>query len=543
MNVLGIGGSVHDFSCCLVVDGTVVVAIEEERLSRVKYHPLGRISTDQFRLRGIQYCLDAAGLTLDDVDQVVGNDLIFPAVLRGLPDVRSINHHLSHAASSFYLSPHAEAAVLVMDGFGSMADGRAETASHFLAGDDGIRLLHRDTGAVVREDQRLPFSWANFDFVEDSAGVLYSHVTDLIGFGEYEEGKTMGLAAYGKAGDAAELGHIVLVDDEGRIRFGRAERDALDAVHRAMMAAARTDADVFAVRAAFAAAVQSLLEEVVLRQARSIHERTGADALCVSGGVFMNCPANYRLVTEGPFREVFLHGACGDNGTAIGAALHGYHTGSGLPRTPMTRPVTYTGRTYGEDDHVRALEKHPDRLVFRRSPDIAAETAEVLAAGGVVGWFQGGSEFGARALGNRSILADPRDPGIKDKLNLVVKGREAFRPFAPSVLFERQGEYYDITVESTHMCLNAMSRADGPPLPGVTHVDGSARIQSVRADVNPLYHRLISRFAELTGVGVVLNTSFNEREPIVETPEQAVDCFLRTDIDRLALGPFMVSKA
>ncbi|MFB6394238.1 carbamoyltransferase [Polymorphospora lycopeni] len=543
MRVLGIGGSVHDFSCCLVEDGRVVAAVEEERISRVKYHPLGRISVDQMRLRSVDYCLDMAGLTIDDIDHVVANDLVFPAMLRGLPRVERINHHLSHAAACYLVSPHREAAILVIDGFGSFSADGAETVSYFTGSGADITLELRHHGVVRRKRQDAPFSWRNFDFVEDSLGVFYSHVTDLLGFGAYEEGKTMGLAAYGGTGFVAAFDDLVRMRDDGTIVYRRRERDAVARFVSSRLRSAGTgDRDDFRTRADIAHATQLILERAVLRHATLLHERTGADTLCASGGVFMNCAANYRLVTEGPFREVFIHGASGDNGTGIGAALYGYHRTSGLPRTPTHDPVIYTGRSYDETECRAALTRRRGEVRFHRSDDPPRDAAVLLSRGNVTGWFQGGSEFGARALGNRSILADPRKPGMKDRINAMVKGREAFRPFAPSVLAERQHEYFDLRLDSPYMCVNAHALGGGATVPAVTHVDGSARFQTVGPAVNPAYHALLREFARLTGVGVLLNTSFNEREPIVESPDQALDCFLRTDMDCLVLGPFVVTK-
>jgi carbamoyltransferase len=539
-NVLGIGGSVHDFSCCVVTDGVVVAAVEEERLSRVKYHPLGRISMAQFKLQAVDYCLEIAGLTLDQIDHVVANDLVFPAMLRGFSQPELINHHLSHAAAAYYLSPFTESAVLVMDGFGSIADERAETVSYLTGKGVDFTLAGRHTGRVRRLDETRPFSWTNFDHVEDSLGVFYSYVTDALGFGEYEEGKTMGLAAYGDDHLVAPMEEIVGLREDGSIRFRASERDE---IKRMLGSRLRTaGGDDFHVRADYARAAQGVLERSILRHAERLRDITGLDNLCVSGGIFMNCAANYHLVKNGPFRNVYMHGASGDNGTAIGAALYGYHQNTAAERKPQNVVVSYTGRVYPESEMLEALDTHTDELIWQLSADVVADTARLLAGGQIVGWYQGGSEFGARALGNRSILADPRDPGAKERINAMVKGREAFRPFAPSVLAERQSEYFDVTTASPYMSINARVIAAGDQIPAVTHVDGTARFHTVDRAVNPLYHALISAFADLTGVGVLLNTSFNEREPIVETPEQAVECFLRTDMDRLVLGRYIVAK-
>jgi carbamoyltransferase len=404
-----------------------------------------------------------------------------------------------------------------------------------------IDTLYRRTGALRTAGGR-PFSWRSFDHVEDSLGAFYSYFTELVGFGKFDEGKTMGLATYGADTIGEAVLGIVGLTGDGEIRFGAPQRSAVKALADRHRAAPGSDED-FQARADLARAAQLVLEEALLRNAVQLHQRAGLDRLCVSGGVFMNCAANYRLLTDGPFAEVFVHGASGDNGTALGAALHGHYEVTGAMRDPAAaQPVIYTGRQYGDERFLAALRSAGDELHFRRSDRVARETAGLLAGGYVVGWFQGGSEFGARALGNRSILADPRRPEMKDRINMLVKGRESFRPFAPSVLAERQSDFYDVNTDSPYMCVNAMALGGGTRIPAVTHVDGSARFQTVRRDLNPLYHELISEFDAITGVGVLLNTSFNESEPIVETPEQAVDCFLRTDIDVLVLGPYVATR-
>lgn len=542
MNILGIGGSVHDFSSCIVVNGEVVSAIEEERLSRIKYHPLEKITGDQLKLRSVDYCLAQAGLTLEDVDGIFSNDLIFPLAIRGLPTTELINHHLSHAAAAFFQSPFDEAAVLVMDGFGSIHDGQAETVSYFTASGSDLSLAKRYHGSVAKKRDKYPFSWSNFDMVTNSVGVFYSHMTERLGFGAYEEGKTMGLAAYGSMKLAPDLAAVVELGDYGDIRFGKDERAAVDQLVYERISRARSDGVLFQIKADFARAAQVILERSVLLHAAAIRELTSANVLCASGGIFMNCAANYRLLKEGPFKEVFIHGASGDNGTCLGAALYGYHLKSGEPRRLRYDPLLYGGRHYSDHEILSALKKYLADVTYDRPQVIAKQVARLLAEGHVMGWYQGRSEFGARALGNRSILCDPRDPGAKDRINAMVKGREGFRPFAPAVLWERQADYYDIHAPSPYMCVNAMTHDDGPAIPAVTHVDGSARFQTVSKRDNELFHSLLSEFEALTGVGVLLNTSFNEREPIVETPEQAIECFLRTELDLLAIGPFLVRK-
>lgn len=538
MIVLGIGGSLHDFSACVVRDGQVVAAIEEERLSRHKYHALGRISRDDLRLLSVDYCLSTVGLTLGDVDLTVANDLVFAPMLRGLPRLTLINHHLSHAAHVFLQSPFEESAVLVMDGFGSIVDGRAETTTYFRGESKAIDRVANWEGRVVPREPDRPYSWANLGHVEDSLGEFYSYGTELLGFGMYEEGKTMGLAAHGGDRFHKPVAEIVRMDDTGGIVFRDVERRELEALAQSELRGG-FDGD-FAAYADLAHATQHLLEEALLRRIEDVRSVVDSSSLCLSGGIFMNCVANRRLMVEGPFERVFVHGASGDNGTALGAALWGHASVTSARAT--VEPVIFGGRSYSRSEMLNSLEQEAHRLRWREVDNVARAAAEEIDRGGVVAWFQGGSEFGARALGNRSILADPRRSDMQDRINSLVKGRELFRPFAPSVLWERAGEYFKMPRDSPFMCVNALVR-EPRRLPAVSHVDSTARVQTVRREDNPRYYDLIRAFADRPGgVAVVLNTSFNEQEPIVETPAEAVACFLRTRIDALYLGDFVVTK-
>lgn len=542
MNVLGIGGSVHDFSCCLVTDGEIVCAIEEERLSRIKYHPLGRVTHDQFKLRCIDYCLDTAGLRIDDIDHVFANDLILPLALRNLPNPVLMNHHETHAAAVYYLSEFDEAAVLVMDGFGSIFGEEAEVVSYFAADGTELDLIKKHAGQITKNNPGLPFSWSNLDMVCNSVGVLYSFVTEELGFGLYEEGKTMGLAAYGSSSLRNIFASVVEIGPCGEIQFGENERTELGEIIRSLLKSARGDEGLFQAKADVAQGVQWVLEESVLRHAAEIKRLSGSDVLCVSGGVFMNCAANYRLLTESGFGKVFIHGASGDNGTSLGAGMHGYHQKSEAPRVVRPERFIYGGRRYDSREVDEALLGYSNDVEVLYVDEIAKETARLLASGKVIGWYQDGSEFGARALGNRSILCDPRDAHAKEHINSLIKGREHFRPFAPSVLWECQSSYFDISGPSHYMSANAYALESRDQIPAVIHVDNSARFQTVDERSNPKFYELICEFRKLTGVGVLLNTSFNENEPIVETPEEALDCFVRTDLDNLILGHYLVTK-
>lgn len=537
MIVLGIGGSTHDFSACLVIDGEVRVAVEEERLSRIKHHSLDRLRLADMRLRSVDYCLQAAGVTLDDVDVVVANDLVFRGVLRSLPGVMLVNHHLSHAALVSYLSPDPAPAILVIDGFGSMASSRAETVSYFTAGDDRVpQLLYRETNPVRRRAEGKPFSWKNFDFVENSIGELYSFVTAGIGFGPYNEGKTMGLAPYGSLRLVDPMLDIVEVDGIGDVRFDDTVRKQLGR----LIEDERDIGDSWQRRADVARAMQAVLERSLARRVADLHRRTGLSALAVGGGVFLNSVANRLIRQEGPFDSFYVHGATGDSGTAIGAALYAYHQRTGS--LPRRGDAIYLGREYSREETLAALREVPG-VAWTEEADVCGRVAEILAGGGIVGWFQGRSEFGPRALGNRSILADPSRPGMKDRINSVVKHREGFRPFAPAVLGDRQRELLDTGWASPYMCVNAMVLPEAHDcVVAASHVDLSARYQTVTDDSNPRFAELIRRFAEHTGVPALLNTSFNDNEPIVESPRDALACFQDNEIDCLVLNDFVVTR-
>lgn len=538
MIVLGIGGSTHDFGAALVVDGQVSVAVEEERLSRIKHHSLEQLSIADMRLRSVDYCLAAIGARVEDVDVIVANDLVFRGVLRSLPRVRMIKHHLAHVALALYLTPEEDPAVLVVDGFGSIAGDRAETVTYGVMDQDGMpRVVHREAEAIHRLDPGRPFSWKNYDFVENSLGELYTFVTTGIGFGIHDAGKTMGLAPYGSGRLVSRFAELVPVEESGRVRFDPRVRRELGQLIEAERDAG---SDRWEGRAELALGVQAVLERALSRRAADVHRLTGRSALTVGGGVFLNSVANGLIRDNGPFSAFWLHGATSDSGTAVGAALLAYHQETG--RSPARQDALYTGRRYSRAQALAALRGVPD-IDWTDSDDATGQAADVLAAGGVVGWFQGRSELGPRALGNRSILADPRRPEMKDRINEVVKHREGFRPFAPSILQERQPELLECAATSLYMCVNAQVRPDRRHLLGAAcHVDGSARYQTVTQGSNPRFHELIRKFADRTGVPALLNTSFNDNEPIVETPEDAVRCFRSSDIDCLVIDDIVVTR-
>jgi carbamoyltransferase len=585
--ILGISAYYHDSAASLVRDGEIVAAAQEERFTR-KRHDSG------FPANAVRYCLAEAGLTVDALDYVGFYDkplLKFERLLeqylgvapRGLRqftaampvwlrekistrrqilkeldgfagEVLFAEHHESHAASAFYPSPFTEAAVLTMDGVGEWA-----TSSWGVGQGNELELL---------AELHYPHS----------LGMLYSAFTYYTGFkvnsGEY---KVMGLAPYGEPRYAdLILDRLVELRDDGSFKLDMRYFDYLHgltmtngAFDELFGGPARTPATPVTQREMdLAASVQAVTEEVVLRMARHVHRETGMRNLCLAGGVALNCVANGRLLREGPFERLWIQPAAGDAGGAVGVALAIHHRVLGAPRRARSEGDGMSGSYLGpafDDDAIEAALRGLGAVYERLTRDELLErTARLLAEERVVGWFEGRMEFGPRALGARSILGDPRSPRMQSVLNLKIKYRESFRPFAPSVLREHLSEWFELDVDSPYMLLVAPVRAarrlamtpeqqalfgieklhvPRSMVPAVTHVDYSARIQTVHAETNPLYHALLERFLALTGCPVLVNTSFNVRgEPIVCTPEDAWRCFMRTEMDHLVIGSFVLDK-
>lgn len=562
MLVLGLNLS-HDRSACLIRDGEIVVAIEEERLDRIK-HSEGFIVRGYFEqltkvlpMKAITYCLTAADVGIDELDLVVGNrplhDGSVGRVLRELPikdksKIRALpapSHHLAHAYCGYVTSPFDDAAVLVVDGIGSRLPGTNRLEKHTFFHGRGTTVTNVATTTYEP------------DFSTVGLGLFYEFFTAKLGFvtkwghqdfgvfgcgGYLEAGKTMGLAPYGRPRpdwgpllnyDGNEVTATVATLDENYQKWLSSDGDGYDPAERDSWQS-QFAKDV-------ARKVQDELENAMVYLAHRAYELTGASRLCLTGGVALNSVANQRIAEEGPFDEVYISPPAGDAGIAIGAAAYGYHEllGGGSRRT---LPSAGTGRTYSDDELRHALDAVGTEIVVREA-DIT-EVAQLLAEHYVVGWVAGGSEIGPRALGQRSMLADPRHPEMRDYLNTVVKHREPFRPYAPSVLAERAGEWFDLHGPSPYMLLvPSVNERRGPLVPAITHVDGTARVQTVERANLPDYYELISQFYALTGVPIVLNTSFNDAgEPIVETPEDALRTFLNTEIDYLYLGRYLVEK-
>ncbi len=577
---MGLNAYHGDVAAALLDNGRLVAAVEEERFRRVK-HWAG------FPDQSMQVCLQMAGATAADVDLfAISRDprahlwrkalfalrrLPHPRMLvdRGrnaasvsqVPDrlaqslgldpahvrarFRPVEHHPAHLASSFFASPFDEAAVCAIDGFGD-----------FVSTSTGV-----GRGTSLTVDRRVYFP--------HSLGLLYLAVTQFLGFPGYgDEFKVMGLAPYGTPRFVRELRQLVRVSgdgdvsldlayfshwsggvsmtwDEGSPTIGTVFTPKMER----LLGPARRPGDPLESRHEdLAASLQAVYEEAAFAVLRALHARTKLDRLCLAGGCAMNSVANGKIREQTPFREIFVQPASGDNGTALGAALHTWHAGGGARACVMEHG--YWGPAFTDAEIADAIDaRHADvlaRATHSVIPDeetLCAWTADRIAAGNVVGWFQGRMEWGARALGNRSILADPRRADMRDIINTRIKFREKFRPFAPSIAEDALDDYFVGAVPDPFMIqvypVRPERRAE---IPAVTHVDGSGRLQTVSRATNARYWALINAFRERTGVPILLNTSFNENEPIVHLPAQALDCFLRTDMDVLVMGSHVLEK-
>jgi len=584
--ILGISAFYHDSAACLLRDGEIVAAAQEERFTRKK-------GDASFPRHAVDYCLRAGGIEVGDLACVGFYDkplLKFERILesylgvtpRGFlqflkagpvwmkeklfldrhlreslggfgGDVLYAEHHESHAASAFFPSPFEEAAIVTMDGVGEWA-----TAAIGVGRGNQIEL---------QRELRWP----------DSLGLLYSAFTYVTGFkvnsGEY---KVMGLAPYGRPIYVDRIyQHLIDLRDDGSFRVNQKFFNYLTGLTMTNGAfdelfdgpPREPESKLTQREMDLARSIQDVCEEIMLRMVRAAHRETGSDRLCLAGGVALNCVGNGRILREGPFKQIWIQPAAGDAGGALGVAQLIWHRHYQRPRVTSGRDQmrgAYLGPEYSEAE-IRAFLDRVGAVYQRLERDeLLSQVAGILASEQVVGWFNGRMEFGPRALGSRSILGDPRSPRMQAQMNIKIKFREGFRPFAPSVLRERVCEYFEMDCDSPYMLLVAPVREERrialsseqqrlwgidllnvpkSDIPAVTHVDYSARVQTVSRDTNPDYYDLIREFERLTGCGVVVNTSFNVRgEPIVCTPEDAYRCFMRTHIDHLVLGPFVLDK-
>jgi carbamoyltransferase len=567
--VLGINAYDHDVSACLLRDGEIAFAITKERITREK-HDTG------FHQEVVDYCLKAEGIRFDDVDLVVRNCYVLPVdelemrmVSQDVPEVLSdgerlqaekdplflsksdkvvtISHHLAHAYSAFAASPFNDGVVMVVDGVGNY---RADVRENFPM--DDVNPLARESESYYKFEgskiETLRKVWLEpvRGFLSDEfyympgLGALYSRVSSYI-FADWNKcGEVMGLAPYGRPDTAKPL--LEIRNGELSIPEWGPEYDKPWLVDRERDWEASPSMQHWQDMAWRA---QDDAERVLLDRAKWLRETTGAKNLCMAGGVALNCVANGRLEREAGFENIWIQPAAGDDGIAIGCAYYG-HLALLKNQRSFVMNHAYLGVEYKDEEVQAAASKKLVRLqtTSRTSENICRDAAKLLSEGHVFGWFQGRSEFGPRALGNRSIIADPRTPEMKDKLNKRVKFRQAFRPFAPIVLFERAHEIFEGDQDSPYMLLAKRVRPEWrDKIPAIVHVDGTARVQTVRREHNERLHTLLKEFEAITGVPVLLNTSFNVKgEPIVETPDDAVRCFLSTGMDYLALHDVLMAK-
>lgn len=555
-NIIGISAFYHDSACCLLQDGRLVAAAQEERFSRIKHDP-------SFPYKAFQFCLEEGKIDITDIDLLAFYEIPDLKVERQLLNCTDANlqsslkdqvgtaavtekirtllgyngpiefiaHHYSHAASSFYFSGFEEAAVFTADGVGewdTTTFGRGSVA--------GIDLF---------ESVRFP----------DSLGLLYSMITNFLGF-EVNEGeyKVMGLAPYGNLNFLDRVRSVLNIQENGRFSlnlkyfdFTNTERMYTEHLVSLLgVPARRPGTELTQVHKDIARSVQYVLEEVLLREVRYLWERTGSRNLCMAGGVALNCVANARIVAEGPFEHVFIQPASNDAGCAVGAAMQAYYQYSELK--PVYKPVRLNNVFLGPSYVNRSVQRILDAAglkygFFGSEADILAQTVDEIDNGKTVGWFQGRMEFGPRSLGARSILADPRRPEMQRKVNQVVKNREGFRPFAPVVLEDKASAHFSMDHCSPFM-LETFRVISPIQLPAITHVDGSARVQTVNEFENDRFYRLLLEFDRLTGCPILLNTSFNvKNEPIVCSPYDAVRCFVVARLDVLVINDYIIRRA
>jgi carbamoyltransferase len=601
LKILGISAYYHDSAAALTVDGRIIAAVQEERFTRIKHD-------DSFPTNAVKYCLEVSGFTIDQLDAVVFYDKPFikferlietyysyapkgiisflkamPVWMREKLFLRSIikdeleeimnydrknvkvlfpEHHLSHAASAFYPSPYQDAAILTVDGVGEWATA---SISHGKGGD-----------ITVMKELHFP----------DSVGLLYSAFTYFLGFkvnsGEY---KLMGLAPYGIDGsEQVERFKKIITDtlvavmpdgsvklDQKYFNYAVGLRMAKDGKWEKLFGFRKRkgEDELTQAHCDLALAIQQVTEDVVLKMAAEAKRLTRSENICLAGGVALNCVANGKLLRAGIFKNIWIQPAAGDAGGALGAALAAEYIFFGAKRETDnvhdSMLGSYLGPEYSDAEITKTISQY--KAVSTRYANESAlceSVAELIDLGMVVGWYQGRAEFGPRALGNRTILADPRNTSMQQKLNLKIKYREGFRPFAPSVLIEDVSTYFELHTESPYMLLVAdvqrsirrevpadyhtkpmMDRLyiERSSLPSITHVDFSARVQTVSSETNPLYHQLLSAFKKKTGCGVLVNTSFNVRgEPPVLTPDDAFLCFMNTEMDVLVMGQYVLLK-
>lgn len=559
MNILGISCNYHDSAACLIKNGEVVVAVQEERFNRIKNSP-------EFPINAINYCIQKGGITFDDIDYIgfyekpflkfsrviIDHLQAWPCSLKSflntMPNwlqdrliiplkldkeigfkgkVFFIKHHLSHAASAFFVSPFEEAAILTADAVGEWA-----TMTYGMGKGNEIK--------IIKEIQ-----------YPNSLGLLYTAVTTYLGFAAHEgEGTVMALASCGEPRYLEKLKKMVTVKPDGSyildqrfFGFNKGSRMYSHKFIKVFGPERKPEGKLEDRHKDIAASLQKFIEEILVTIARHIYDETKLNRLCLAGGLFLNCVANSKILEQSQFKEIYIQPASGDSGGALGVAAYIDHSILKNPRRYVMRHA-YLGTEYSPGQ-IKSILLNKN-IVFKEFTDEALSKfiAKEISQDKIVGWFQGKMEFGPRALGNRSILANPRNPAIKEILNLKVKQREPFRPYAPAVLEERAKEFFELQCASPFMLLAPMVKSGKKELiPGVVHVDGTARVQTVSKNTNQKLWQLIKEFDNITGIPIIINTSFNLRgEPIVCAPEDAIDCFQRSKMDYLVLGNFVIQR-
>ncbi len=559
MDVIGVSCFYHDSSACLVRDGKLVAAAQEERFSREK-------NTDAFPIQALNFCSQFGNVLFEDVKAIgyfekpylkfsrvllehlnlfpfslksflrtmpqwMDNRLILPLIIQEelstQTPIHFLKHHLSHAASAFLPSPFEEAAIMTCDGVGEWS----------------TMSLGVGKGSQIILDQEINYP--------DSVGLLYTTITVYLGFHAHGgEGKTMGLAGYGEPRFMKEFEQIIQVFNDGSFRLNqkyfsyRYGQKMWNSNFEKLFGKPRQPNEPWEQRHYdIAATLQAVVEKIFIHAARELRKKTKAKNLCLAGGVTLNCVANAKILEHTDFENIFVQPAAGDAGGSVGSALYISNSLLGEPRHYLDH--SFLGPEFTEYEIVKALKKYGVTNYQKMTDDeIAKKSAQAIFENKTLGWFQGRMEFGPRALGGRSILANPCSPDMKDILNSRIKKREGFRPFAPMVLKEKCSEYFNLNIDSPYMLLAPQVRENKKSvLPAITHSDGTARVQTVGQNENPILRKLILEFEKLSGVPVLLNTSFNRNgEPVVCKPENAVDCFLNTQLDALAIGQFWVEK-
>ncbi|MCA1028637.1 hypothetical protein LCM23_21440 [Cytobacillus kochii] len=543
MNIIGVGGSGHDWSTCLIKDNSKVIAIDEERVIGSKYG----IGADLLQAESRKYCMDAENLNINQIDHLIACDITPKSFYFPFKNNTTIiGHHLAHAYSSYCLSPFEESAIFIADNSGGIVeDNKVETISYYYGDLKGIHLIKKVFGNHSIEKNQNNY-YKSAGRTDNSLGDFYRTVSIELGFsydpkhGEVisEDGKTMGLSSYGKSVYYERFCDFIKLLPNGEISIIADNR--LSDYIRTLLSNSN---DLFQTKANIAYAAQKVLEDSVIHCCKYLHKITNSRNLCIAGGIGLNSVSNSRIIEETPFEYLFVQPASGDNGISLGCAIYGYHNIAGFAFEKNKRlklNLPYLGKEYSEEEIYNTLSNY-NNISWNKWNDYR-EVANLIKEGHIIGWFQGKSEFGPRSLGNRSILADPRVAEIKDKVNLKVKHRESFRPFAPAILEEYKSEYFFLDHSSPYM-LEVYQVKKTNKIPAVTHVDNTARIQTVSLSKNKKFYKLINAFYELTDIPVLLNTSFNiAGKPIVETPDNALECFMNTEIDFLVIGNYIVSK-